>query len=42
MFKTRQEFKGGSWQIYASEINRLKEKANINYSGYLLWKLKKK
>ena len=32
MLKARQEFKGGSWQIYASEINRLKEEANINYS----------
>jgi hypothetical protein len=32
--KARQEFKGGSWQIYASEINRLKEEANINYSEY--------
>jgi len=32
MLKARQEFKGGSWQIYASEIDRLKKEANINYS----------
>jgi hypothetical protein len=31
--KARQDMKGGSWQIYASEIDRLKEEANINYSN---------
>ena len=34
MLKARQEFKGGSWQIYASEIERLKKEANINYSKH--------
>ncbi len=29
--KARQDMKGGSWQIYANEIDRLKEEANINY-----------
>ena len=32
--KARQDMKGGSWQIYASEIDRLKEEANINYSNH--------
>ena len=30
--KARQEFSGGSWQIFASEIDRFKKEANINYS----------
>jgi hypothetical protein len=34
MLKARQEFKGGSWQIYASEINRLKEEAKTNHLSY--------
>lgn len=34
MLKARQAFKGGAWQIYASEIERLKEEANINYSNH--------
>jgi hypothetical protein len=32
--KARQEFKGGSWQIYSSEINRLKEEAQLNHLAY--------
>ena len=32
--KARQDMKGGSWQIFASEIDRLKEEASINYSNY--------
>lgn len=32
--KARQEFKGGSWQIYASEIDRLRKEANINFSDH--------
>ncbi|MCU4174002.1 hypothetical protein [Carboxylicivirga sp. N1Y90] len=34
MLKARQEFKGGSWQIYASEMNRLKEEATTNHLSY--------
>jgi hypothetical protein len=29
--KARQDMKGGSWQIYASELDRLREEADINY-----------
>ncbi|WP_289055761.1 hypothetical protein [Carboxylicivirga marina] len=29
--KARQDMKGGSWQIYACEIDRLKKEADINY-----------
>lgn len=31
LLKARQEFKGGSWQIYSSEINRFKEEALHNH-----------
>ena len=34
MLKARQEFTGGSWQIYASEMNRLKEEATTNHLSY--------
>lgn len=34
MLKARQEFKGGAWQIYATEIERFKKEANINYSNH--------
>ncbi len=34
LLKARQEFKGGSWQIYASEINRFKEEASLNHLAY--------
>lgn len=29
--KARQEYRGSKWLIYASEIDRLKEEANINH-----------
>ncbi len=32
--KARQEYKGGTWLIYSSEINRYKEEANQNRKGY--------
>jgi hypothetical protein len=31
MLKARQQFKGGSWQIFASELSRFKEEANVNF-----------
>ena len=34
LLKARQEFKGGSWQIYANEINRLKKEAHLNHLAY--------
>ena len=34
LIKARQEFKGGAWQIYASEIERFKKEANLNYSEH--------